>query len=102
MEPLLQSVVLECFCRVAMQARKERKLSQEKLSQALKLGQCWVSKIESGGRHLHVIELPEYCLALGLGMVDFIARFEQELRLAAMRSRPSDGILRARTLPPPL
>jgi transcriptional regulator with XRE-family HTH domain len=81
---------------VLTEARKETGLSQTKLGERLTVGQPWVAKIENGDRHLRVIELPELCLALGLRMVEFIGRFEREIRLAARPMVKTEGVPRWR------
>jgi transcriptional regulator with XRE-family HTH domain len=57
--------------------RKEAKLTQAELAARLDLPQAVVSNFERGERRLDLIELSEVCRALGIGLGDFVRRFEQ-------------------------
>jgi ribosome-binding protein aMBF1 (putative translation factor) len=62
---------------VLKELRTERGLGQEELAKRVKLTQSMVAKIESGERRLDVIELTRWCDALGITLMDFVARFER-------------------------
>lgn len=56
--------------------RADAGLRQSDLASRLSRPQSYVSKYESGERRLDFVELREICLALGVPLVDFVARYE--------------------------
>lgn len=67
----------ERLCRLLREARTEADLRQTDLADRLGKPQSFVSKYESGERRLDLVELGEVCRALGIGLVDFVKRFEK-------------------------
>ena len=65
------------------EAREAAGLSQTALAERLGQSQSFVSKMETGDRRLDLVQLRTVCAALGVGLPDFVARFEE--RLAAGR-----------------
>jgi transcriptional regulator with XRE-family HTH domain len=59
--------------------RTEAGLRQADLADRLGTPQSFVSKYESGERRLDFLELRSVCKALGLGMCEFISRFERKV-----------------------
>ena len=59
--------------------RLDAGIHQSELADRLGRPQSFVSKYESGERRLDVIELRQVCNALGLSLLEFIDRLEQEL-----------------------
>jgi len=59
--------------------RKHYGVSQEKLACKLGVSQSYVSKTETDKRKLDVLELLEYCNAIGLTLTEFIFRLEYRL-----------------------
>ena len=58
------------------QLRLKAGLKQADLARKLRKPQSFVSNYERGERHLDLLELRQVCNALGVGMVDFVKRFE--------------------------
>lgn len=61
--------------------RTEAQLTQKQLSELLSRPQSYVSKYESGERRLTLPEIREITLCCGSNLSDFIAAYENELRL---------------------
>lgn len=70
------------------EAREAADLSQMDLAAKLKQSQSFVSKMESGDRRLDLVQLRTVCVALGLTLADFVARFEERV---ASRPAPTGG-----------
>ncbi|MBC7814094.1 MAG: helix-turn-helix transcriptional regulator [Burkholderiales bacterium] len=54
-------------------------MSQQQLADRLGKPQSFVSKFESGERHLNILELRHVCQALNLTLIDFTYRLEELL-----------------------
>lgn len=67
------------FREVLKIERKYHKISQKRLAKMLSIEQSYVSKTEIGDRRLDVIELMEYCDAMGLTLTEFVFRMEGRL-----------------------
>lgn len=65
------------------QARQDSGLSQVELGQALERPQSWVSQVERGVRRLDLVELADYCQALGLDLPQF-----ETTQLNQLREKP--------------
>jgi len=59
--------------------RREAGLRQTDLADRLGTAQSFVSKYEAGERRLDFLELRMVCQALGVGMAEFVKRFERRL-----------------------
>ena len=74
-------------------ARKAAGISQVELAERLQLTQSSVGKCERGERRLDVVELREWCLAIGTTLGDVVQELEQaiarleELKTLARKSR---------------
>ena len=66
----------QIFIQLLRKEREATGLSQEKL--ALKIGkpQSYVSKIELGERQINLVELQEWCDALGIPLIGFIEKWQ--------------------------
>lgn len=62
--------------------RVNAQLTQTQLSQKLGHPQSYVSKYEAGQRKLTLIEVREISLCCGVSLPEFVAQFEQELKLS--------------------
>lgn len=62
--------------------RVTAQLTQTQLSQKLGHPQSYVSKYEAGQRKLTLIEVREIALCCGVNLPDFVALFEQELKMS--------------------
>jgi transcriptional regulator with XRE-family HTH domain len=60
--------------------RKEAGLTQVELAARLGIEQSQISKIERRERRLDVAELRTYCTAMGVGLNEFVSRFEAALK----------------------
>lgn len=67
------------FREILRMERKSHNFSQESLAKKLGIEQSYISKTEIGDRRLDVIELLEYCDAMGLTLTDFVFRMEGKL-----------------------
>lgn len=74
------------FCEVIKSEREKRSYKQNELADKLGIKQSFISKTESGDRRLDVIELLEYCEAMGLSLTDFVFRFESKLQVQKLLS----------------
>lgn len=64
------------------QLREEAGLVQTALAERLGRNQTYVSNVELAIRRLDVVELRDYCAALGIGLVDLIEQWEAGLEPA--------------------
>jgi transcriptional regulator with XRE-family HTH domain len=62
--------------RLLRDARLEKGLTQSELAARLEVTQSRVSKVEQGERRLDLVELQEWCSALGISLVSFVRRFQ--------------------------
>ena len=59
--------------------RSERSLTQGMLASKLNVPQSFISKYESGERHLSFVELFTICKALGLSITEFSQLYEERV-----------------------
>lgn len=62
--------------RLLRKVRLEAGLRQVDVAARLRLPQSFVSKYESGERHLEFAEVAEICSVLGVRLADLVRRFE--------------------------
>ena len=62
------------------EAREHAGLTQNDLASRLGETQSFVSKCERGERRMDVVELREFCKAMGITLDKFIMQFEKGLR----------------------
>ena len=74
------------FREVLKIERKHHRISQKRLALLLGIEQSYVSKTEIGDRRLDVIELMEYCDAMGLTLTEFVFRMEGRLLAGGLMS----------------
>jgi transcriptional regulator with XRE-family HTH domain len=67
----------KAFRELLKNVRTEKGLTQEDLARRLKRSQSFVAKCEVGERKLEVLELRQWCLAVGISLSAFIRRFER-------------------------
>lgn len=85
----------QVFLELLRRRREIGKLRQADLALYLGSDQATVSKVETGGRRLDVIELRDWLLALDVDFLDFMHELDDQLcsqptldqRLATMRPR---------------
>jgi len=68
-------VIIELIYRLRLSAG----ITQQQLSDILKVPQSYVSKIETGERRIDLIELREICRALNSDLIEFVVMLEKEL-----------------------
>lgn len=66
--------------------REASGMTQGEFAKALGRPQSFVSDMERGLRRLDLIQIRDICQVLGIGLVDFAARFEQALADQARQS----------------
>lgn len=71
------------------QLREEAGLVQTALAERLGRNQTYVSNVELAIRRLDVVELRDYCAALGIGLVDLVEQWEAGLEPAPKPKRRS-------------
>jgi len=60
-------------------ARVEAGVTQAELASRLKETQTFISKCERGERRLDIIEVREFCFAIGIKFTDFVNQLESKL-----------------------
>lgn len=68
------------FLKTLREAREQAGITQEEMAARLGETQSFVSKCERGERRMDVVELREFCKAMGLTLEKFIKQFERGLR----------------------
>jgi transcriptional regulator with XRE-family HTH domain len=71
----------EAFRRSLKDARKATGVTQKELAARLSITQSAVSKIEMGEQRIDVIQLRQWCEALGITLADFVDTFDNALRV---------------------
>lgn len=61
------------------QVRREAELTQVEMANRLGVEQSLISKVERCERRLDITELRAFCIAVGIGLSDFVLRFEAAL-----------------------
>ena len=85
----LHSHEYEVLVTLLKQARKEAGLTQVEVAIRLDVEQSLISKVERRERRLDVAELRAFCGALGIGLNEFVLRFEAALQ--PIRQREVNG-----------
>lgn len=58
------------------EAREASGLRQADVAERVGMPQSFVSKYETGERRLDLVELEQVCSALGIGLLDFVTRYQ--------------------------
>ena len=66
------------------QARKDAHLTQKAVGDRLGRTQGYVNKIETGERRLDVVQLRDFCAAVGIDFVEFIQRYNDVVKEAVV------------------
>lgn len=61
-------------------AREKAGLTQEQVARKLDLTQTFVSKCERGERRIDMVELRDFCEAIGISLEEFVTEFETALK----------------------
>lgn len=89
MEKSIHSESYRLFLRLLRDARERAGLTQEDLAHRLQETQSFVSKCERGERRIDVVELRQFCEALGASFVDFSATLDAALGEPRRRGKHS-------------
>ncbi len=87
MQKSIHSADYDAFLASLRSARKATGLTQIDLAERLQVTQSTVSKSERGERRLDVVELRQWCRALGVDFQDFCCKLDQKLSRAPRRRR---------------
>ena len=87
MEKSLHSEGYSLFLRQLRATRKSAGVTQIELAKRLDETQSFVSKCERGERRIDVVELREFCRALGVPFNEFTGRLDAGMT----RKRPATG-----------
>lgn len=68
------------FLNTLREAREKAGITQQEMAARLGETQSFVSKCERGERRMDIVELREFCKAMGVTLEKFIRQFEQGLR----------------------
>jgi transcriptional regulator with XRE-family HTH domain len=79
MEKSIFSQNYNVFLQHLRHARKQAGLTQEDLARRLGQTQSFVSKCERGERRLDLVEVREFCKAIGVSFARFAAEFDKEV-----------------------
>jgi transcriptional regulator with XRE-family HTH domain len=63
-------------------ARKAAHLTQVEVAKRLNRSQGYVNKVETGERRMDVVQLREFCAAIGADFVDFIRTYDDAIKNA--------------------
>lgn len=80
MEKSIYTREYRILLRLLREARERVDVTQAELACRLEQTQSYVSKVELGDRRLDLVQLRTILAALGTGLGDFVARFEDELK----------------------
>jgi len=75
----LHSHEYDCMLVLLREARKSKGVTQVELAQLLDMTQGEISRIETGQRRLDMVELRDYCRALGISFLGFVRKFDAKL-----------------------
>ena len=79
MEKSIFSDDYELFLQLVRSARQRAGLTQEDVAKRLGKTQSFVSKCERGERRLDIVDVREFCRAIGTTLTEFVADFEEAL-----------------------
>jgi len=75
--PTIHSQDYAELLRLLLAARRKAKLTQIDMSNRLRITQPTISKIERGEIRLDIIQLRNWCRALGVNFADFVIAFDK-------------------------
>jgi len=68
------------FLKTLREAREHAGITQEEMAARLGETQSFVSKCERGERRMDIVELREFCKAMGLTLEKFVKQLERAMR----------------------
>jgi len=87
MEKTLFSKDYQTLLTLLREVRMKANVTQTHIADMLGATQSIVSKCERGERRLDVLELRQWCIALGIPLCDFLAEFDTRLKPVKPRSK---------------
>ena len=79
MEKSIYTREYKVLLRILRETRERAGVTQVELARRLAQTQSYVSKVEQGDRRLDLVQLRTILAALGAGLGDFVAQFEDAL-----------------------
>ena len=79
MEKSLRRKEYKILLRLLYEKRMATGLKQVEMARKLGVHQSFISKTENGERRLDLIELADFCNALGTNLVEFTSEFHKEI-----------------------
>lgn len=79
MQKSIHTVQQHRFLELLKQVRLEAGLTQVELSKKLETSHSRISDYERGERRLDIIQMRQYCEAVGITLQEFVERFEAML-----------------------
>lgn len=79
MEKAIYSRESKAFTAALRAAREAAGLTQVELAKKLRITQSYLSKVERGERRLDLMQLRQFCTAMGVSLTGFVADFESRL-----------------------
>jgi transcriptional regulator with XRE-family HTH domain len=80
MKKSIHSASYRILLDLLIEARKTRNVTQVELAKRVETTQSLVSKIERGERRLDVVELHDWCRALGYSFLTMCRQLDERLR----------------------
>lgn len=84
----------DVFVGMLRETRERAGISQEKLAKLVGRDQSIVSRWETGELRLDLVQLRDFCIAVGTTLPDFVATFEDRLRKRPINRRATKGSTR--------
>lgn len=78
-EKAIYSRESKAFTAALRAAREGAGLTQVELAKKLRITQSYLSKVERGERRLDLMQLREFCSAMGIPLGQFVADFESRI-----------------------
>jgi len=79
MDKSIHSAQYKVFLKALREARRRAGLTQIDIAKRIGETQSFVSKCERGERRIDVVELREFCAALGISVKQFVGMLERKL-----------------------
>ena len=78
MEKSLFTSEYRVLCRLLREKREAVGLTQVELAERLDETQSYVSKCERGDRRVDLVQLRQFCRAIGISLAEFVGDFERQ------------------------
>lgn len=87
MEKTIHTQQYMLFLSILRESRVRAGVTQVELASRLDATQTFVSKCERGERRLDVIELGQWCAAIGISLCEFVTQLEESFARSALGQR---------------